>query len=140
MARYLKATRREAVADTAGARLAAFEDEFASYLGVAHAVACNSGTDALLLAADVVRETAGKGEIITSPFTFAATAEAILYVGARPVFADISEPSWNLDPDALRAAIGPATRAVIPVHIFGQSADMDAIGSVAKTSSPAPPR
>jgi dTDP-4-amino-4,6-dideoxygalactose transaminase len=113
-----------------GPNVDAFEAEMAQYLGVAHAVSCASGTDALhlaLLAAGV-----GPGdEVITTPFTFAATAEAICYVGARPVFADIDAESWNLQPAAVAAALSPATKAILPVHLFGQAADMDAMASIA---------
>jgi len=106
---------------------ASFEEEFARYLGVKHVVACNSGTDALLIAADIVRETSGPGEIITTPFTFFATAEAILQAGHQVVFADIARDSFNLDPDAVAAALKPQTVAVMPVHLYGGCADVDSI-------------
>jgi dTDP-4-amino-4,6-dideoxygalactose transaminase len=79
-----------------GPMAAAFEDEFSDYLGVAHTVACNSGTDALMLACDVVREMAGPGQIITTPFTFFATAEAIVQAGHEVVFADIDADTFTL--------------------------------------------
>lgn len=106
-----------------GPNVAAFEQECADYLGVKHAVSCASGTDALALAL----RAAGIGpgdEVITTPFTFIATAEAIRYVGARAVFVDIDEASFNMDPDKLEQAITHATRALLPVHLFGQPADM----------------
>ncbi len=113
-----------------GPNVQAFEQETADYLGVKHAVSCASGTDALhlaLLAAGI-----GEGdEVITTAFTFIATAEAIRYVGASPVFVDIQPDSLNIDPDRIREAITPKTRAIIPVHIFGQAADMDQIMALA---------
>ena len=113
-----------------GPNVQAFEQETADYLGVKHAVSCASGTDALhlaLLAAGI-----GEGdEVITTAFTFIATAEAIRYVGATPVFVDIQPDSLNIDPDRIREAITPKTRAIIPVHIFGQAAEMDQIMAIA---------
>ncbi|MGI8740747.1 MAG: DegT/DnrJ/EryC1/StrS family aminotransferase [Gammaproteobacteria bacterium] len=106
-----------------GPNVTAFEQEAAAYLGVAHAVACASGTDALHLAL----RAAGIGpgdEVITSAFTFIATAEAIRYVSARPVFTDIDPLTFNIDPRSVEALITPATRAVLPVHLFGMPADL----------------
>ncbi len=114
-----------------GPNVTAFEAESAAYLGVNHAVSCASGTDALhlaLLAAGI-----GPGdEVITSPFTFIATAEAICYTGATPIFVDIKADTFNIDMELIEAAITPRTRAVLPVHIFGQPADMRALASIAE--------
>ena len=107
-----------------------FEREYGETLGVAHVVGCNSGTDALVLALDAVRLRRGPGEVITTPFTFFATAEAILQAGHKLVFADIQADSFNLDPQATRAAATGATVAVMPVHIFGQCADVDAFDGI----------
>jgi dTDP-4-amino-4,6-dideoxygalactose transaminase len=104
----------------------ALELELADTLGSPHAVACASGTDALHLAL----RAAGIGpgdEVITTPFTFIATAEAIRYVGATSVFVDIDPHTFNIDVAAIEAAITPRTRCVLPVHLFGQPADMPAI-------------
>ncbi len=114
-----------------GPNVQALEAELADYLGVTHAVTCASGTDALhlaLRAADL-----GPGdEVITTPFTFIATAEAIRYVGAEPVFVDIDPHTFNIDPEAVAAAITPRTRAILPVHLFGQPANMPALAQLAE--------
>jgi len=114
-----------------GPNVQAFEKEAADYLGVKHAVSCANGTDALhlaLLAAGI-----GEGdEVITTPFTFIATAEAIVYVGAIPVFVDVEPDTYNIDPSKIEAAITDKTRAILPVHIFGQPADMSAIMAIAE--------
>jgi dTDP-4-amino-4,6-dideoxygalactose transaminase len=114
-----------------GPNVQAFDDEAAAYLGVRHAISCASGTDALHLALRAAGIQAGD-EIITSAFTFIATAEAIRYIGAVPVFVDIQEHSFNLDPQLIRAAITPRTRAILPVHLFGQAADMHEILALAQ--------
>jgi dTDP-4-amino-4,6-dideoxygalactose transaminase len=112
-----------------GPNVTAFETEAARYLGVRHAVTVASGTDALHLA--LVAAGIGPGdEVITSPFTFIATAEAIRYVGATPVFVDIDPQTFNINPEKIEAAISPATRAVLPVHLFGQPADMAEISAI----------
>jgi dTDP-4-amino-4,6-dideoxygalactose transaminase len=114
-----------------GDEVAAFESEFAAYVGAAHGVAVNSGTSALhlaLLAAGV-----GPGDdVITVPFTFVATVAAICYTGAHPVFVDIDPQSFTLDTAQLEAAITPRTKAILPVHLYGQPADMDPILAIAR--------
>jgi len=113
-----------------GPNVRAFEEEAAAYLGCAHAVGCASGTDALHLA--LIAAGVGEGdEVITTPFTFIATAEAILYVGATPVFVDIDPKTFNIDPNQIEAAVTPKTKAIIPVHLFGQPADMSSIQAIA---------
>lgn len=113
-----------------GPNVQAFEQETADYLGVKHAISCASGTDALHLALLAAGISEGD-EVITSAFTFIATAEAIRYVGATPVFVDIQPDTLNIDPEKILAAISDKTTAIIPVHIFGQSADMDEIKQIA---------
>jgi len=109
-----------------GPRTAAFEQSFAAMCGVKHAIAVSSGTSALFLA--LLAHGIGPGdEVITSAFTFAATANAILFTGAKPVFIDIEPDTFNLDPDKLEAAITPHTKAVMPVHLYGYVCDMDRI-------------
>lgn len=107
-----------------------FEREMEAYLPVTHAVGCASGTDAILLALRAFD--CGPGdEVVTSPFTFFATAGAIHNVGARPVFADIQPDTFNLDPAAADAAVTERTKVVMPVHLFGQMADMTAFRALA---------
>lgn len=109
-----------------GPNVQAFEQETADYLGVKHAIGVASGTDALHLA--LLAEGIGAGdEVITTAFTFIATAEAIKYVGAVPVFVDIDPRTFNISPEAIEKAITAKTKAVMPVHLFGQPADMDRI-------------
>ncbi|MBI4717274.1 MAG: DegT/DnrJ/EryC1/StrS family aminotransferase [Planctomycetes bacterium] len=114
-----------------GPKLGEFETAFAAYCGTRHAVACSSGTTGLHL---LVRAL-GIGpddEVITTPFSFVASANCVLMEGARPVFADIDPHTWNIDARRVGAAITPRTRAVIPVDVFGQVADMNAIRAVAQ--------
>jgi len=109
-----------------GPNVKAFEQEAANYLGVKHCLGVNSGTDALHLA--LIAAGVGPGdEVITTTFTFIATAEAISYVGAKPVFVDIDEKSFNINLDQVKQAITEKTKAVIPVHLFGQPVDMIAL-------------
>jgi dTDP-4-amino-4,6-dideoxygalactose transaminase len=114
-----------------GDTVARFEAEAAQYLGSSHAVAVNSGTDSLVLSLRALGVGPGD-EVITTPFTFFATAEAISHVGARPVFADIDPATFNIDPEAAAAAVGPSTKAILPVHLFGRAADMGAILALAQ--------
>ncbi len=113
-----------------GPNVQSFEQQFASYIGTSDCVGCNSGTDALYLALRAMRIGAGD-EVITSPFTFIATAETISAVGAKPVFVDIDPETFNLDPELLAAAITPRTKAIIPVHLFGRAVDMTAVMTIA---------
>ena len=114
-----------------GPEVAAFEKDFAAFGGAAHGIAVNTGTSALhlaLLAAGV-----GPGdEVLTVPFTFVAPVAAIRYTGARPVFVDVDPHSFTMDPAALTAAITPRTKAIVPVHLYGQAADMDPIVAIAR--------
>jgi dTDP-4-amino-4,6-dideoxygalactose transaminase len=113
-----------------GDYVARFEQEFADYSGTAYAVACNSGTDALFMALRAFDIGPGD-EVITSPFTFIATAEMISAVGATPVFVDIEPDGFNIDCHAIASSITPRTRAIIPVHLFGQPANMAQLMEIA---------
>jgi dTDP-4-amino-4,6-dideoxygalactose transaminase len=114
-----------------GPEIDALESELSGMLGVSHAIAVSSGTDALLLALMALDIKAGD-EVVTSTFSFFATAGAIVRVGARPVLVDIDPVTFNIDPARLAAAITPRTRAILPVHLFGLSADLDPIMDVAR--------
>lgn len=114
-----------------GSAVATFEQAFAQYLGVPQVVSCNSGTDALRLALRALDIGPGD-EVITSPFTFFATAETISVVGATPVFVDIDPVSFNLDLQQVAKAITPRTRALMPVHLFGQPVDMERLMTLAQ--------
>ncbi len=109
-----------------------FEIEFAHYIGTSDCVACNSGTDALYLALRAFDIGPGD-EVITTPFTFIATAETISAVGATPVFVDVDAQTFNLDLEQVAAAIGDRTRAIIPVHLFGQPTNMSKLMAIAKS-------
>lgn len=114
-----------------GSEVAGFEQEFATYCGAAECIGLNSGTSALHLALLAAGVGAGD-EVITVPFTFVASVAAILYAGARPVLVDIDPRSFTMDPAAIEAAITPRTKAILPVHLYGQPADMDPIMEVAR--------
>jgi len=114
-----------------GSEVSAFEQDFAAYCGAAECVALNSGTSALHLA--LLASGIGPGdEVITTPFTFVASVAAILYAGARPILVDIDPRSFTLDPAKIEAAITSKTKALLPVHLYGQSADMDPIMQIAR--------
>ena len=114
-----------------GGEVATFEKEFAAYCGSENAMGVNSGTSALHLA--MLAAGVGPGdEVITVPFTFVATVAAICYTGAKPVLVDINPRSFTMDPEKLEAAITKKTKAIIPVHLYGQCADMDPILEIAK--------
>lgn len=115
-----------------GPEVEALEKEVAEYLGADFAIGCASGSDALLLSMMALGLNAGD-EVITTPFTFGATAGSIVRLKARPVFVDIDPATFNLDANQLEAAITPQTRALMPVHLFGLSTDMNAVLRVAQT-------
>ena len=106
------------------------ESHLASYIGAKNAIACSSGTDALILAL-MALDIKNGDEVITSPFSFIASVEAIMLLGAKPIFVDIDEKTYNLDSTKLESAITKHTKAIIPVAIFGQMADMGAINAIA---------
>jgi dTDP-4-amino-4,6-dideoxygalactose transaminase len=114
-----------------GPRVRELEERFAAFVGVPHAVATSSGTTALHLA--LLGYGVGAGdEVITVPFTFIASANSILYTGARPVFVDVEEATFNIDPSQVEAAITPRTRAIMPVSLYGQPADLPALTAIAE--------
>jgi len=115
-----------------GSPVDSFEQQFAKYVGVSECSACNSGSDALYLALRALGIGHGD-EVITTPFTFIATAEAISAVGATPVFVDIEAQTFNLNVDRLEAAITNKTKAILPVHLFGQPVDMTRLMNVAES-------
>ena len=114
-----------------GPKVKAFEEAFAEMCGVGHAIATTSGTTALHVAL-LAHEIGPGDEVITTPFTFISSANSVLFTGAKPVFVDIDPVSFNIDPAQIEAAITPRTRAIMPVHLFGLMADMDAIMEIAE--------
>src|SRR5436190_6106196 len=107
-----------------GPDVAQFEKDFAKFCGAEHCLGFNSGTSALHVA--MLLAGVGPGdEVITTPYTFIATSWAISYVGAKPVYVDIDEATFNLDPKLVERAITPRTKAILPVHLYGQPADLD---------------
>jgi len=113
-----------------GRKVEEFERAFADFIGTKYAVAVNSGTAALHIAL-LAHGIGERDEVITSPFTFIATANSILFTGARPVFADIEEESFNIVPDSITEKITPRTKAIMPVHLYGQMCDMRKIREIA---------
>lgn len=114
-----------------GPEVKSFQRELEEYLGVKHVIPCANGTDALqvaLMALDLERG----DEVITSNFTFAATVEVVALLGLKPVLVDVEPNTFNLDPEAVKKAITPKTKAIVPVHLFGQCANMDALMAIAK--------
>jgi len=114
-----------------GPRVVAFEESVTRYIGSRYAIGCASGSDALMLSLMAMGVRAGD-EVITVPFTFFATAGVISRLNAKPVFVDIQPDTFNIDPKLIEQAITPRTKAIIPVHLFGQCADMAAINEIAK--------
>jgi len=113
-----------------GPKVPELEADFARYCGTRHAIACANGTTGLHLIVRALGIREGD-EVITTPFSFVASANCVLMEGARPVFVDIEPDTWNIDPRRIEAAVTPRTKAILPVDVFGQIADMDAIREIA---------
>jgi dTDP-4-amino-4,6-dideoxygalactose transaminase len=114
-----------------GPEIKKFEEEFADYLGTGNVIACGNGTDALQIAMMALDLKPGD-EIITTSFTFIATVETMALLGLKPVFADVDERTYNISPDEIKKVLSPATRAIVPVHLFGQCAEMEQIMKIAE--------
>src|SRR5437868_5238432 len=114
-----------------GANVSAFEEAVAAYLGAPRALGCASGTDALFLALKALGIGPGD-QVLTTPFSFIATCEAISLCGAEPIFADVDPLTLNLDPAAASAVVSPRTRVLLPVHLFGRPADLPALSTLAR--------
>jgi len=113
-----------------GRKVEEFEEAFSEFIGTKYAIAVNSGTAALHIA--LLAHGIGKGnEVITSPFTFISTANSVLFTGAKPIFTDIEEESFNIDPDSIVKKITSRTKVIMPIHLYGQPCDMDRIMSIA---------
>ena len=108
-----------------------FQEDLEHYIGVKHVIPCANGTDALQIALMGLKLQPGD-EVITADFTFAATVEVILLLQLKPVLVDVDPKTFNIDPQAIEAAISPKTKAIIPVHLFGQAADMQAVNKLAE--------
>lgn len=111
-----------------------FEEDVASYIGAKYAIGVSNCTNALLLSLKALDVEAGD-EVITTPFTFVATAEVIALIGAKPVFCDINPHDYNIDPTKIKSTIHKKTKAILPVHLYGQAADMDSIMNIARENS-----
>lgn len=114
-----------------GNEVKTFEQEFAAFVGVKHSISVGNGTDALIIALEALGIGVGD-EVITTPYTFFATAESIAYVGATPVFVDVDRDTFNMDPKLIERAITKKTKAIMPVHLFGLACDMDPIMDIAE--------
>lgn len=121
----------ESCAFIGGSHVRDFEDRMSEYLGAKHVIGCGSGTDALVLALRACNVRPGD-EVVTTAFSFFATAEAIAATGAKPVFVDVKHSDYTIDPEKIERAISDKTKAILPVHIFGALCDMDAINAIAK--------
>ena len=117
-----------------GSYISRFEETFSNYCGVKYGIATSNGTTALHLALSALDIGSGD-EVIVPDITFAATINAVLYTGAVPVIVDVEEDSWCIDPDEIEKAITPKTKAIIPVHIYGQPCNMDAICAIARKNN-----
>lgn len=120
----------ESCAFTLGPEVKVLEEKIASYCGTSHGIGVNSGTDAIALALAAIGVGPGD-EVITTPFTFVATTEVIAILGAKPIYVDIAPDTFNLDPELIEEKISPRTKAILPVHLYGQAADVAKICEIA---------